>query len=45
MDHEKFRETFRQGEEKEAAKLFRQLLLQSIRIAQQEAKQKEVEAP
>jgi hypothetical protein len=44
MNHEKFREAFLQGEEKEAANLFRQLLRQSIRIGLLEAMQEEVEA-
>jgi hypothetical protein len=44
MNHEKFRAAFLQGEEKEAAKLFRQLLRQSIRIGLLEAMQEEVEA-
>ena len=44
MNHEKFREAFLQGEEKEAANLFRQLLRQSIRMGLLEAMQEEVEA-
>jgi transposase-like protein len=44
VNHEKFREAFLQGEEKEAANLFRQLLRQSIRIGLLEATKKEVEA-
>jgi len=44
LNHGKFREAFLQGEEKEAANLFRQLLRQSIRIGLLEATKKEVEA-
>jgi putative transposase len=44
VNHEKFREAFLQGEEKEAANLFRQLLRQSIRAGLLEAMKEEVEA-
>ncbi len=44
MIHEKLKEAFLQGEEKEAANLFRQLLRQSIRAGLLEAMAEEVEA-
>ena len=44
MNHGKCREAFLQGEEKEAANLFGQLLRQSIRIGLLDAMQEEVEA-
>jgi putative transposase len=44
MSHGKFREAFLQGEEKDAANLFRHLLRQSIRIGLLEAMKEEVEA-
>lgn len=44
MFHEKLKEAFLQGEEKEAANLFRQLLRQSVRAGLLEAMAEEVEA-
>jgi len=43
VTHEKLKEAFLQGEEREAANLFRQLMRQAVRVGLYEAMAEEVE--